>query len=141
MEEVKSKVGYLLARICHAHRNMVNTELTKLELHVGQEMFLLSLAEQEGVAQSELADSLCVQQATITRMVDRMEKSGLAVRCKDTEDQRISRVHLTEQGRALLEPVAQIWEQLEVQMLQNFTTEERLLLRRLLLQLYDNLSE
>jgi DNA-binding MarR family transcriptional regulator len=111
--ELKERMSYLVARICHAHRNYINTELSKLDLHVGQEMFLLCLSEHEGVMQSELADHLSIQQATVTRMLDRMENAGLVERCKDGADQRVSRVHLTEPGRSLLQPIAQMWREVE----------------------------
>jgi len=140
-EIIKEKVGYLLARVCHAHRNKVHAELAKLNLHVGQEMFLLHLSEQEGMIQSELADCLCVQQATVTRMLDRLANAELVERRKDAEDQRVSRVYLTERGRSLLAPIANMWQQVEAQMMQGFTLEEKVLLRRFLLQLQSNLAD
>ena len=139
--EIKERLSYLLARICHAHRNLVHTELSKLNLHVGQEMFLLRLWDQDGITMSEMADGMCVQQATVTRMLGRIENAGLVIRLKDPDDQRVSRLYLTEKGRNLLQPVAQMWAEVEIRMLENFTLEERVLLRRLLLQLYSNLSE
>lgn len=139
--EIKERLSYLVARICHAHRNLVHSELSKLNLHVGQEMFLLHLWNEDGMTLSELAEEMCVQQATITRMASRIENAGLIYRCKDTIDQRISRVHLTDEGRSLFQPVAQMWAEVETIMLYTFTLEERVLLRRLLLQLYRNLTE
>ena len=139
--KIEERVSYLMARICHAHRNNVNSRLAELNLHVGQEMFLLRLGQKDGISQSELADSLCVQQATITRMLDRIANAGLVERRKDPGDQRVSRVYLTEQGRALLEPIAQIWHDTEAEMFEGFSLEERVLLRRFLMQLYSNLSK
>ena len=139
--EIKERLSYLLARICRTHRNVVHAELLKLNLHVGQEMFLLRLWDQDGITLSELAEGLCVQQATVTRMLGRIESAGLVVRRKDPDDQRVSRVYLTEEGRNLLQPVAQMWAEVERRMLDNFTMEERVLLRRLLLQLYSNLTD
>lgn len=139
--DIKQRLSYLVARICHAHRNLVHHELSKLNLHVGQEMFLLRLWDQDGITLSEMAEGLCVQQATITRMLGRIESAGLVTRCKDPNDQRVSRIYLTETGRALLQPIAHMWAEVETQMLANFTLEERVLLRRLLLQLYSNLTE
>jgi len=138
--ECKEQLSYLLARICHAHRNLVHSELSKVNLHVGQEMFLLSLRDREGITLSELAEGLCVQQATVTRMLGRIESAGLVSRRKDPDDQRVSRVYLTEAGRNLLHPIAQTWAEVETRMLANFTLEERVLLRRFLLQLYSNLT-
>ncbi len=139
IDQIRDRISFLLARICHAHRSNIHARLSTLDLHVGQEMFLLNLSENEGVTQSELADCLCVQQATVTRMLDRMTKSGFVERRKDEADQRVSRVFLTDAGRVLLEPIATMWEEVEEEMMKNFTLEERLLFRRLLLQVYDNL--
>ncbi len=137
----KERISYLLARICHIHRNKVNEKLSQLDIHVGQEVFLLHLGEQEGASQCELAVSLCVQQATVTRMLSRLDKVGLIDRCKDMADQRISRVYLTAQGRSRLCAITQIWCEIETEMLANLTLEEKILLRRLLIQVYDNLNE
>lgn len=139
--EIKEKSSYLMARVCHAHRNAVHAELAKIDLHVGQEMFLICLWQQDGVTLSEMADWLNVQQATVSRMLDRIECTGLVSRLKDPEDQRVTRVYLTDQGRSLLGPVAQIWQAIETQMLAGFTLEERLLFRRMLLQVYENLTD
>ncbi|MCI0396653.1 MAG: MarR family transcriptional regulator [Chloroflexi bacterium] len=139
-EAIKGTIGYLIVQVCKMHRNKTADLLADIELYVGQEMFLLELWQQDGLTQSEIAGDLCVQPATVTRMLDRMEKAGLVERQKDMEDQRVSRVYLTETGRTLQEPVREMWQRLEQQTLANFTLEERLLLRRFLLQLQENLS-
>jgi DNA-binding MarR family transcriptional regulator len=77
---------------------------------------------------------------TITPLFSKSKFAGLVTRRKDAEDQRISRVYLTEEGRNLLQPVEQVWTEVEARMLANFTLEERVLLRRLLLQLHTNLT-
>jgi DNA-binding MarR family transcriptional regulator len=137
---IKDLNSYLIARICHVHRNLVQKKLSKYNLHVGQEMFLLPLWEQDGMNLTQLAERLCVQQATISRMLERIENGGLVTRVKDPEDGRVSLVYLTEEGRALLEPVTHLWEEVDAVMMKDFTSEERLLFRRLLIQVYANLS-
>lgn len=137
---IQHTTGFLLVQICRAHRNRAQALLGRHNLHPGQEMMLLRLANSEGVTQSEVADQLCVQPATVTRMLDRLEKTGLVQRQVDTADQRVSRVYLTEVGRALVEPVQNVWRELEETSFQNMTLEEQILLRRLLLQVYKNLQ-
>ena len=39
------------------------------------------------------------------KMIQRMERSGFVERRSDPEDERLSRVYLTERGRALQKPV------------------------------------
>jgi DNA-binding MarR family transcriptional regulator len=68
-----------------------------------------------------------------------MEKAGLVERRHDAEDQRISRVYLTEAGRGQQAGVEQAWRKLEDEIFAGFTLEERVLLRRLFLQMRENL--
>lgn len=122
------------------HRNLVQKKLAKFNLHVGQEMFLLPLWEQDGMNLTQLAEHICVQPATVSRMLDRIESSGLVKRASDPDDGRVSRVHLTHKGRDLLEPIVRLWEEVDDEMMKGFTFEERLLFRRLLIEVYSNLS-
>jgi DNA-binding MarR family transcriptional regulator len=138
--QIKEQNSYLIARICHAHRNLVQRKLSKYNLHVGQEMFLLPLWKQDGLNMTQLSEHLCVQQATTSRMLERIENSGLVKRIKDPDDGRVSLVYLTEEGRSLLEPIVKLWKEVEEIMMADFTFEERLLFRRLLIQVYKNLD-
>lgn len=137
MEET---ISYLLAQVCKAHRVAANEALSETGLHVGQEMMLHRLWNECGLTQSDLARQLCVEAPTVTRMLQRMEQSELIERAVDTEDGRVSRVHVTEKGRALKGEIEQSWQKLETKALGGFTVEERLLLRRMLMHLYDNLT-
>ena len=140
IKPMEETISFLLAQVCKAHRGAANHLLSEFGLHAGQEMVLLSLWRQCGMTQSQLAEELCVEAPTLTRMVQRLEKAELLARCGDADDARVSRVHITAKGRALQEPVAAVWNQLDVQTLQSFTLEERVLLRRLLLQVQQNLA-
>ena len=137
---IEETVGFQLVQICKAHRNKAQEILSRLDLLPGQEIMLFNLMQQDGQTQHELAEQMCVQPATMTKMVDRMVQSGFIVRIADVEDQRVSRIHLSQKGRDMREPVQNAWYELEALSLSNLTTEERLLLRRLLLQIDRNLT-
>jgi DNA-binding MarR family transcriptional regulator len=138
---ITESLSYLLVQVCKAHRGKAQELLTKIELHPGQEMLLLRLWPGDGLTQSELAGDMCISPATMTKMLDRMAKAGLVERRTDVEDQRVSRVYLTAEGRSLREPIEGIWHGIEAQSLVNLTMDERILLRRLLLQVYENLTQ
>jgi MarR family transcriptional regulator for hemolysin len=53
------------------------------------------------LSQSELADRLGVEGATMVAMVDRLVKVGLVVREPSTTDRRVKRVVLTDAGKSL----------------------------------------
>ena len=132
-------IDFILANICHLHRSRAHQLLEDLGLYQGQPPVLRELWRQEGLTQSELAVRLKITPATITKMLQRMEKAGFIQRRADQEDQRISRVYLTEAGRAVQAEVEAVFKTLEAETFANLTVEEHLLLRRLLLQLRENL--
>jgi DNA-binding MarR family transcriptional regulator len=133
-------IGALLVQICRAHRNKAQELLSRIDLYPGQEFLLLNLWPKDGLTHTEVAENLCVQPATVTRMLDRLVKTGLVQRRTDADDQRVSRVYLTETGQELLQPIEQVWQELEEVSFANLTLEERLLLRRILLQVNENLG-
>ena len=137
---IPETLGFLIAQVCKAHRYRASVVLGEVGLHVGQEMILLHLWENEGLTQSELADRLAVEPPTVTKMLRRMEGCDLVERRADAEDARVSRVYLTARGRALEAPVLAAWDQLEHCTRTSLTLEEQILLRRLLLQVRQNLT-
>lgn len=140
-EAINESTGYLLAHVCKTHRNKAGELLATIDLYVGQEMFLLQLWESDGLSLSEMAELVHVQPATVSRMLDRLEVAGLVKRRQDSEDGRVSRIFLTQEGLDLREPVRDVWEELERISMANLTADERILLRRLLLQVFQNLTE
>jgi DNA-binding MarR family transcriptional regulator len=102
---------------------------------------LRALWKQEGLTHSELAANLHVKPATMTKMVQRMEKAGFVERKSDPDDHRVSRVYLTDTGRNVQTQVKQVWRTLEDETFAGFTMEERVLLRRFFLQMRENLLQ
>jgi len=132
-------LNFLLAQVCRLKHARVHTLLEALGLYSGQPPVLRALWQQEGLTHTELAKLLHVQPATITKMLQRMEKSGFVQRRPDLEDQRVSRVYLTPAGHAIQDAVRQVWQTLEAETFADFTMEERVLLRRFFLQIRENL--
>jgi MarR family transcriptional regulator, transcriptional regulator for hemolysin len=57
------------------------------------------------LSQSELADRLAVEGATMVAMVDRLVKAGFVIREPSTTDRRVKRVVLTRAGNVLYDNV------------------------------------
>ena len=107
-EAITESTGYLLAHVCKTHRNKASELLAAIDLYVGQEMFLLQLWQRDGLSLSEMAELVHVQPATASRMLDRLEAAGLVKRRQDSEDGRVSRIFLTQEGHNLREPVRNV---------------------------------
>ena len=132
--------SFVLAKVCKAHRAYVDALLDEHGLHVGQEMVLLELWQEDGLRARELAVRLGVEPPTVTKMLRRLERCGLVERCQDPADARSFRIHLTEKGRALEEPVARCWAQTEQTALAGLSAGERRTFRKLLSRVRNNLD-
>src|ERR1700730_9772877 len=63
---------------------------------------ILRGAGEGGVACSEMADRMINRDPDITRLLDRLEKRGLARRSRDSKDRRIINAYITREGLQLL---------------------------------------
>lgn len=132
---------HVFARVIKSHYKRIHTLLEEIGLYPGQHPMLFMLGLKGGRSQKELAEKLNIKPATITVMITRMEKAGFVERKQDTEDQRISRIYLTEKGREVFSLVKEKFEEINEECFKNFTEEEKVLLRRLFLQMLENLNE
>jgi DNA-binding MarR family transcriptional regulator len=64
-------------------------------------MCLRVLAQRDGVSQRDIAETLMLSAPTVTRMLQRMERSGLVERAADPDDARQTVVRLTPVGTGL----------------------------------------
>ena len=134
-------LDFLLSEVCHHHHFRANTLLEAIGLYRGQPPVLFALWDQEGLTHTELAERLQNTPATITKMIQRMEKAGFVQRRPDANDQRVSRVYLTETGRAIQSQVQAVWDSMEAETFAGFTGEESLLLRTFLQRIRQNLTK
>jgi DNA-binding MarR family transcriptional regulator len=134
-------LDHLLVQICRLLHSRGRKEFRALGLHRGQPPLLLGLWQQEGRTQSEIADYLHVTPATVTKMLQRMEKAGFVERRADPEDARVSRVYLTDAGHEVRSDVQRVLDTFNEETFAGFTLEEKVLLRRLLLQVRENLLQ
>ncbi len=138
-QPLQETTGYLLPQTCRLLHARAHALLKEIGLYRGQQFVLMALWEKEGITHSELAEQLHVQPATITNALKRMEKAGLLERRQDTEDQRVSRVYLTDAGRNIRDAVKEVWLELEGQTFAGFSSEERALLNQFLIRIRNNL--
>jgi DNA-binding MarR family transcriptional regulator len=131
----------LLMQIMRYHHTRAFTILSKKGLHRGQAPILLLLWKKEGRTQSEISELLHIKPATVSDCLTRLEKAELLVRKADPDDLRISRIFLTNRGKEIQMEVENVMQSLEQDCFQHFTGEEKILLRRFLIQIRDNLSK
>jgi DNA-binding MarR family transcriptional regulator len=84
-----------------------------LGLSVVEGYILCSLYERDGQHTSELARAIGRVPTTFTPLVDKLETKHLIQRSRDPSDRRATYIHLTEQGRALRDPLLSSIQQLD----------------------------
>lgn len=130
---------HIFHQVIGIHYYRTHKLLEKEGIYPGQPPLLFALNREDGQSQKELSQKLNIQPATITVMVKRMEKAGLIERKQDQQDQRISRVYLTDQGKIVQKKVAKIIKEIEKECFGNFTIEEQKIMNGLLSKLKENL--
>src|SRR5262245_53006435 len=98
---------HLFSQFCQVYRTLLDTFTDPIDLPRAQASVLLTLSSRDGITQSELGEQLCVQGATVTNMLQRLEESGCIVRRRDAEDNRLVRVYLTAFGREKCEVIVE----------------------------------
>lgn len=102
---------------------------------------LLTLLYQvDEISQSDLQKKVNIDGAAITRHVKQLETKGMVSRRRKPEDNRITLVKLSNQGRERIESYKKEKERFMEEMLVNISTEERNVLLHLLSQMKKNIE-
>ncbi|MCC6471766.1 MAG: MarR family transcriptional regulator [Alphaproteobacteria bacterium] len=101
---------------------------------------LAALNEADGRRMGELALRTSIDQSTLSRVVDALERRGLVRRARQDADARGVAVHAGEAGRALTAKIVPIALHYETVALAGFSGPQAKLLKRMLTQLYRNMD-
>lgn len=141
MDEFEAAADWeMLAQISQGYRYFSNTLMEQIGLHRAPATLLCRLFIQNGLTQSELAEQLAVQGASITQLLQRMEEGGWVMRQRDPEDNRLVRVYLTEKGLDKKRAIKEQFVKLQETVFAGITPRERAFLRQLLKQMQQNMS-
>ncbi|QQK74840.1 MarR family transcriptional regulator [Salicibibacter cibarius] len=130
----------LLSKICGQTRRNYSASLREHGIHVGQDQALCQLWMEDGITQLELSERLGCEPPTVTNMIKKLEQYELVYRKRGEDDRRTSRVYLSEKGKAMQQPVEQIWREQQAKLLDGISPEERMLMRRLMKQMLENIT-
>ncbi|HWS70576.1 MAG TPA: MarR family transcriptional regulator, partial [Thermoanaerobaculia bacterium] len=102
---VQEEVGLSLLRTADHIAVRPNEVLREAGLSSSQYNVLRILrgAGEEGLPCGEISERMVRRDPDLTRLLDRLEKSDLVVRERDTKDRRVVRASITKKGLALLD--------------------------------------
>ena len=90
-------------------------------------------------SQKDLAGYMRITPPSVTTMIAKLESQNLVERKQDKDDQRIMRIHLTEEGEKYASEMAEAMAKLDKIMLNGISEEEQSALRGTLIRMAVNL--
>ncbi|MCG6138773.1 MAG: MarR family transcriptional regulator [Nostoc sp. LLA-1] len=102
-------------------------------------LVLCCLWEEDGLSTTGIADKLKQLGATLTGVVDRMEERNLVYRERDSNDRRIVRVWLTEEGQQLMKALPPLGAETINKATQNISQVDQEAALKLIDQIVENL--
>jgi DNA-binding MarR family transcriptional regulator len=99
--QLDSMLCFAIYAAGHAFTRFYKPRLDAIGLTYPQYLVFLVLWEADGITVKELGDKLFLDSGTITPLIKRLEARGLVRRQRDEEDERLVRIFLTDEGRAL----------------------------------------
>jgi DNA-binding MarR family transcriptional regulator len=99
-----------LQRAARALARQFDEAFRPLELTNGQFSLLMSLSRPRPPTMGEVAALLAMDRTTLTAALKPLERRGLILSHKDSEDKRARRLSLTPAGQKLLDQAYPIWE-------------------------------
>jgi DNA-binding MarR family transcriptional regulator len=116
---------HLLHRAGQCAGDVFHGEIGGSELTPRQYAVLLTVAQNEGLSQTQLVERTGVDRSTLADIVRRMLKKGLLQRRRTKEDARAYAVRLTDEGRRLLDACEPLVKRVEQRILDALPEENR----------------
>ena len=123
---MSDRLLFLLARVQHRLITHVNQELKKegVQLSKGQMGVLVALTEQREATMGQLRDTLDIDSAVLTRVVDKLQDRGLVQRRSNQEDRRQVLIQATGEGLGQAAVVLRIFKAANGLIQEGFTSRE-----------------
>jgi DNA-binding MarR family transcriptional regulator len=107
--DIKVEVDQVLESLVYLYTESrrITKELARRADLTGPQLTVLKLLEGVGdMSLSELSDRIRAQNSTVTGIIDRMEREGLVIRVRSTEDRRVVHIRLTDKGAKIANEIA-----------------------------------
>lgn len=138
--QVEDSVGYLLKRTRAMLVNAVDETLSEQGYEItqaqGSLLFMLSTGKYQTAA--DLVREICIDAASMKRMIDRLVAHGLILRVPSAQDRRVIDLHLTPAGLKLAQQLPAIYVAVLNRCFAGFSAEEVGFLKSLLRKLLAN---
>lgn len=136
-----TSIMMLLDQLGHIGKYHAMKKLEALDLKPGQAGILFVLNTEGSLSQKKLAQRMGITPPSMTAAIKKLEGRGYILKETDFYDQRIYKVCLSEKGKECIQDIKNILIEVEELLLLNISGDERMFLKRLLLEMRKNLMD
>lgn len=138
---MKTALYSILMKTYHAQRAKIRPYMKDIGLSAGQPKILNYLVAHAECTQKDIAKGCDIEPATVSKLLDNMETSGLVERKRMHEDRRSFAIIISESGRIAQKKWRSHCLDVEADALRDFSEEEKECLRTYLCRMYKNLTD
>ena len=138
-ENVERNFGFLMHDIARLLRTSYDRRVRRFGLTRSQWWVITNLYRNDGLTQSELAETLDIERASLGRLLDRLEANGWVRREPCRKDRRAKRVLLSDEVDPVMREMRAIAAGLRRDAMSGFTAEEQEAFVDVLLAIKSNL--
>ena len=121
----KDSLCFQVGRVSRKMTRITREKLIPYGLTTAQFFLLTALYEEDSLPISVLAQKVALDRATLTGLLDRLERDGLTERRADPEDRRAIRIHLMAKAEGLREELTELYHDNNGMFLSLLSQEER----------------
>ncbi len=85
---------------------------------------LYYINEYKHISQRELSNLMCVKDSSVGRLIDRLERDGLVIRTRSTEDRRVITLSLSDEGDSRFHELLPIGQSFNNQLIKNISAKD-----------------
>lgn len=139
MIHFRDNIVFLIAKAHQKAQGVMKKQLKPRGLTPVQCLVLEALIEEEGLSVGEIGRRLLLDTATLAGVLERMVAAGWLIREADSEDGRVARMYLSEKAKGIKTALEETIEFTNNQVLNSFSMEEKVLFKRLLRDIKDEI--
>ncbi len=121
----KDCLCFQVGRVARKMSRITREKVTQYGLTTAQFFLLNALYEEDGILISALASKVALDKATLTGLLDRLERDDLTERRADPGDRRAIRVHLTAKAEGLRAELTELYHDNNGMFLSLLSQEEK----------------
>jgi MarR family transcriptional regulator, transcriptional regulator for hemolysin len=139
--DFENNIGFIVNRTAKAFVKALDSELReKVGLTVGQWKVVVTLVNENGLTQKEIADRLGLEGPTLIPVIDKMENDGLVARRVDQDDRRNNRIYRTENADALWDRMMKCATRVRQVSVKDIPEEDIRIMKNVLEKIWQNLG-